>query len=96
MKYTNLLHEFNDRLEIPPDNSSWAKLDFLSNKTGKPVLETLIQAGTDTTPSVYRFPCHAQNGLLTIGWSKENKGACDEGIVAQLHSKDDRPQNRYI
>jgi hypothetical protein len=85
------LQQFSDKLVIPPDNSSWAKLDFLSNKTGKPVLETLIQAGTDSKPSVYRFPCHIQ-GQLIIGWSKESKGACDEGIVAQLHSKGDRPR----
>ena len=74
------LHEFNDRLEVPPDNLSWAKLYFLSNKNGKPILETLIQAGADNTPSVYTFPCHVR-GHLTLGWSKESKGACDQGFI---------------
>jgi hypothetical protein len=84
------LKQFSDKLEIPSDNLSWAKLYFL----GKPSMETLLQAGTDTTPSVYSFPCHLK-GTLTIGWSKESRGACANGLI--VYSKGQPiAQNRPI
>ncbi len=75
-----------DVLEVPPSingTEHWAHLLFRRGANKSP-LYPLVQAGTDSEFTEYRFPCQAQGtGGVVIGWGlQQNRNRACERIIA--------------
>ncbi|EGJ35138.1 MULTISPECIES: hypothetical protein [Moorena] len=75
----SLLRSNTDVLEVPGSNAGnehWAHLQF---RLGLSTVFPLVQAGTDSSSTKYRFPCYYQEGVVVIGWGLGNSrdNACE-------------------
>jgi hypothetical protein len=80
VKSDSLLEKDVDVLEVPGSTRGvehWAHLRF---KGGKPS-NYLVQAGTDSSPTKYRFPCYYGGGSMVWGLRQQGQNKVCERII---------------